>query len=61
MTGERTELALARIHAALARIEQASSGVAATATAAARQHEALRAAVAETLRDLDALIGEQRG
>jgi len=61
MTGERTEQALTRIEAALARIERASSGVEASATAAAARHDALRAAVAETLHDLDILIGEQRG
>lgn len=61
MTGERTQPALARITAALARIEQASAGVESATAAAARRHEVLRAAVAETLRDLDILIGEQRG
>jgi hypothetical protein len=60
MTAERTAQALARIEAALARIEQASSGVESATAAATRRHETLRAAVSETLRDLDILIGEQR-
>jgi predicted 2-oxoglutarate/Fe(II)-dependent dioxygenase YbiX len=65
MIGERTENALARIRAALSRIEAAGDAAAhaaraaeASATEQARQHEALRAAVAETLRDLDLLIGQ---
>jgi hypothetical protein len=64
MIGERTENALSRIHAALDRIETAGSqalGVARTLREAgveqARKHETLRTAVAETLRDLDLLIG----
>ncbi len=61
MTGERTQQALARIEAALARIEHASAAAEAAAGAAARRHETLRTAVAETLRDLDLLIAEQQG
>jgi len=59
MTGERTEQALARIQAALARIEQATPRAEAASRAVAERHEHLRAAVAETLRDLDILIGDK--
>jgi hypothetical protein len=58
MTGERTEQALGRIHAALARIEQATGRSTALAVEASRRHEQLRTAVTETLRDLDLLIRE---
>jgi len=58
MIGERTQQALARIDAALARIELATQAAHDAAGAAARKHETLRAAVAETLRDLDILIGD---
>lgn len=57
MTGERTETALARITAALSRIEQAGQAAEASARAQAERHDRLRAAVAETLHDLDILIG----
>ncbi|HET9629452.1 MAG TPA: hypothetical protein VFP14_08240 [Novosphingobium sp.] len=59
MTGERTETALARIDAAIARIDQASSRVGARTGEMARKHDHLRSAVAQTLHDLDLLIGEQ--
>ncbi len=67
MIGERTEQALARIDSALARIERAGTqaGKAAQQTAVsaaeqARKHDRLRQAVAETLRDLDLLIGDKQ-
>ena len=60
MIGERTEGALARIQAALSRIETATEGAGSAAVAANQRHERLRSAVAETLRDLDLLIGEGR-
>lgn len=59
MISERTEQALARIETALARIEQASVGAVSAATEQQRRHDRLRAAVGETLRDLDLLISEQ--
>ena len=59
MTGERTETALARVDAALARIEQASARIASRTGTLARRHDHLRAAVAQTLHDLDLLIAEQ--
>lgn len=58
MTGERTQQALTRIEAALARIERAGTAAHDAAGDAARKHETLRAAVTETLRDLDILIGD---
>jgi len=61
MTGERTETALARIDAALARINAATSRVSARTGDLARKHDHLRSAVAQTLHDLDLLIGEQKG
>lgn len=57
MIGERTENALARIHAALDRIERAGTRAGNAARDAQQRHERLRAAVGETLRDLDLLIG----
>jgi hypothetical protein len=66
MIEDRTQQALARIDSALARIEQAGTraGQAASRSAEeaaqqARKHDRLRQAVAETLRDLDLLIGEK--
>jgi hypothetical protein len=61
MMGERTETALARIDAALARIDGASSRLTMRTGEIARRHDHLRAAVAQTLHDLDLLIGEQEG
>jgi len=57
MIGERTENALARIDAALKRIEKAGSDARREIHEGAARHERLRAAVGETLRDLDLLIG----
>jgi len=57
MIGERTENALARIHAALDRIERAGAEAGRSTRDAQQRHERLRAAVGETLRDLDLLIG----
>ena len=63
MEGPSAEFALTRIDAALARIEAAASRPHAPDHAneseLAARHERLRAAVAETLRDLDGLIGGQ--
>ena len=61
MTGERTETALARIDAALARINTATPQVGTRCADSARRHDHLRAAVAQTLHDLDLLIAEQDG
>jgi hypothetical protein len=61
MTGERTETALARIDAALARINAASARVGSRTGDLARKHDHLRAAVAQTLHDLDLLIADQEG
>lgn len=57
MIGERTGNALARIRSALGRIEAAAPVVEQSSLRAGARHEQLRAAVAETLRDLDLLIG----
>jgi hypothetical protein len=66
MDNSRIEQAMARIEAALARIAAAqacdapSSGAVSSARVAqlVNTHEKLREEVAETLRDLDALIGQ---
>ena len=56
MSGERTEKAFARIDLALSRIDAATSRAEAAAVARARHNDRLKQAIAETLRDLDALI-----
>ncbi|MFA7588686.1 MAG: hypothetical protein WCY11_21280 [Novosphingobium sp.] len=61
MTGERTSQALARIDAALARIEWATGRTGEAIAAQGRKHDALRQAVSETLRDLDILIANETG
>ncbi len=65
MTGERTEAAVQRIEVALARIAQAAdrAGTAPapaspSVTALVERHESLRETVAQTLGELDALLGE---
>ena len=60
MMSEKTEQALVRIETALARIEQATRRAASAATEQERRHDRLRAAVGETLRDLDLLISERQ-
>ncbi len=63
MDGQSPEFALTRIDAALARIEAAAARPRAAAdtdaSELARRHTHLRAAVVETLRELDGLIGGQ--
>ncbi len=61
MTGEKTETALARIDAAVARINEATNRVGTRGAELARRHDHLRSAVAQTLHDLDLLIAEQEG
>jgi hypothetical protein len=65
MTGDRTEAAVQRIEAALARIAQAADrprGAAPSAppsvSALVERHESLRETVAQALGDLDALLAE---
>lgn len=69
MTGDRTEAAVQRIEAALARIATAADAPAPEAPAATaaptpnvlalvEKHEALRDVVAQALADLDEVIGE---
>jgi hypothetical protein len=63
MNGDRSEIALARIEAALARLDSAArrpqpSGDGNDTAQLHRKHEQLRAAVTQSLRQLDALIGE---
>jgi hypothetical protein len=69
MTGDRTEAAVQRIEAALARIAQAADRARDAApstpppappsvTALVERHETLRETVAEALGQLDALLGE---
>ena len=66
MDGDRSERALQRIEAALARIERAAQHRPAVASAPAgdpelaRRHARLRDAVGQSLRQLDALIAEQQ-
>ena len=66
MNGDRSEIALARIEAALARLDTAarrpqSSGDGNDAAQLIQKHEKLRAAVTQSLRQLDVLIcGGQR-
>ena len=65
MTGDRTEAAVQRIEAALARIASAADRPRAPAAAAppsvsalVERHESLRETVAQALGELDALLGE---
>jgi hypothetical protein len=65
MTGDRTEAAVQRIEAALARIAQAADSARAAApatptsvSALVERHESLRETVAQALGELDALLGE---
>jgi hypothetical protein len=65
MTGDRTEAAVQRIEAALARIAQAADSARDTpppappsVTALVERHESLRETVAQALGQLDALLGE---
>jgi hypothetical protein len=60
MEGASIELALDRIEAALARIENAASRDATSQDYLAERHQRLRAAVAQSLRQLDGLLGGQR-
>lgn len=57
MDGDQAETAIARIEAALARIEAAAARRRDAQADLAARHAALKAAVAETLGDLDDLIG----
>jgi 2-methylisocitrate lyase-like PEP mutase family enzyme len=57
MNGDQAEAALARIEAALARIEAAAARRKQAQADLAARHDALKSAVAETLGDLDELIG----
>jgi len=66
MTGSRSEAAVQRIEAALARIARASEVPAPAPTppnvlALVEQHESLRETVAQALADLDAVIAEIDG
>ena len=65
MTGDRTEAAVQRIEAALARIAQAADRARSTepptppsVTALVERHESLRETVAQALGKLDALLEE---
>lgn len=65
MTEERTEAAVQRIEVALARIAQAADRAGTPAapaspsvTALVERHESLRETVAQTLGELDALLGD---
>jgi hypothetical protein len=65
MTGDRTEAAVQRIEAALARIAQAADSARAAPPAMPRsvsalveRHESLRETVAQALGELDVLLGE---
>jgi hypothetical protein len=65
MTGDRTEAAVQRIEAALARIARAADSARYTpppappsVTALVERHESLRETVAQALGQLDALLGE---
>jgi uncharacterized membrane protein YccC len=59
MEGASIENALDRIEAALTRIEQAASRAPATDPQLAARHERLRAAVTQSLQQLDALLAGQ--
>lgn len=54
------DAALARIEAALGRIERAASGNSSNSGDLNRRHEQLKAAVARSLEELDDLIAEQK-
>ena len=64
MTGDRSEAAVQRIEAALARIARAAEAPAVAGTPSANvialveKHERLRDTVAQALADLDKVIGE---
>jgi len=65
MTGDRTEAAVQRIEAALARIAQAAEtarpappAMPPSVSALVERHESLRETVAQALGELDALLGE---
>jgi hypothetical protein len=58
MSGSAIYAALARIDAAIARIETAAEAPRQADGALAARHEQLRSAASRTLRQLDALIGE---
>ncbi|MGX7952440.1 hypothetical protein ACWPM1_07715 [Tsuneonella sp. HG249] len=63
MTGDRSEAAVQRIEAALARIARAADAPATPPTAPnvlslVETHESLRETVAQALAELDAVIGE---
>jgi hypothetical protein len=69
MEGDRSQRVMARIEAALARIDVASANfasnpapsAASNVTSLVNKHEALREEVAATMRDLDKLIAEIEG
>jgi len=58
MSGEAIDNALSRMEAALARIERAAIQAPADDTDLVHRHDLLRAAVGESLRELDALLTE---
>lgn len=65
MSGDRTEAAVQRIEAALARIARAADNargsppaVSSSVTALVERHETLRENVAQTVAELDKLLGE---
>jgi hypothetical protein len=60
MEGASIELALDRIEAALARIDNAASRDTTSQDDLAERHQRLREAVAQSLRQLDGLLGGQR-
>ncbi len=65
MNGDRSEIALARIEAALARLKSVAqrpqpSGDGSADAELHQKHEQLRAAVTQSLHQLDALIGAER-
>ncbi|WP_144039828.1 hypothetical protein [Novosphingobium sp. TH158] len=60
MTGDRIHQALARIEAAAARIEAAAARRGNSDGDLAERHEALRGVVAQSLRELNSLIGSAR-
>lgn len=57
MTGDRINQALARIEAAAARIEAAAGKLGTSDDGLAARHQALKGVVAQSLRELDNLIG----
>ena len=58
MSASPVDNALTRMEAALSRIERATQALPAHDSALAARHERLRAAVGESLRELDALLAE---